>query len=87
MKRKSTPKIGDKILVDDQVYLVAGRATVVRKMDGRRVPVWELETRCPVCGDAFRLVEGRHSLAKREFTRRCPKHRKPGVRVPRGKGS
>jgi hypothetical protein len=59
-----------------QIYRFMGAFDHTRR-DGRVVPLRHWETECAECGATFTLK----TAGSREPNRRCPGHRKPGVRV------
>jgi hypothetical protein len=50
-------------------------------MAGRTSKLVILESRCGDCGAPFRFMTTLGALRRREVNRRCPLHKRPGVRV------
>lgn len=74
---KIIPPTGTMLMLQDQKYLMVG-SRLYDKSDGTRVPLLIWETRCPECDVVF---ECQTRLKEAWPTRRCQKHRKPGLAV------
>jgi hypothetical protein len=73
-------KPGDTIDSRGQVYkcVAVGETPTSR---GTTARLWTLEARCADCGEPFRVVASRAMIRRREFNRRCDKHKRPGTRT------
>ncbi len=68
---------GTVIVYQGQRYRIEGYQPHTRR-DGAATELMRVSSTCAECGAPFESVT---SVAARWFSRRCPEHRKPGVRV------
>lgn len=72
-------KTGDTYALRGQTYQIMGYVV----HDGARgpIPLLEMKTMCPDCGDMFRVKATKTSLKLGHVTRRCSSCPRPGARV------
>jgi hypothetical protein len=51
------------------------------KLDGTAVPLAEWRSSCAECGDEFEIMTTTKRRSLQWPSRRCAKHRRPGIRV------
>lgn len=71
------PEIGDRYIDRGQLYTVTGLSPYVTR-DGRNIDLIVWRSLCAECGDEF---EAKTPLVARSTSRRCMRHRKPGLSV------
>lgn len=74
-------QIGDILNLKKQRYECVGFPAYQTRR-GEPSTMIELASHCAECGAPFRLRITKGAVRKREFNRRCDRHKRPGVRVP-----
>ena len=73
-------RIGEKTKFRGQTYLCVEQTSYLNHRD-QWVPLWILLSHCAECRSPFTIKVSRSNLKRRDFNRRCQKHKRPGVRV------
>lgn len=78
---KCTPKLGRKVVIENQVYRLIDTG-IHRRKDGCYLARLTWQSECPTCGEPFTVTSGLSALT---LNRRCPRHHRKGITVATGR--